>query len=297
MSIKTSFSIKDLENLSGIKAHTIRIWEKRYNLLEPERTDTNIRSYDLDNLQKILNVVLLSENGYKVSKIAALDEKELHRKVRDLAIDNSNSKHAINLFKIAMLNFDQQLFDNTFNQLLTQNSFREIFLNVILNLLEDIGILWLSKTISPSHEHFISTLIEQKLLINIERVQNNKMEDRKTVVLFLPMHEIHEIGLLYVHFELLLKGYKSIFLGPSVPISSLKEIKDIFPELTYISYFTVEPSIDKVAEYLKEFSDEILLERNEKFHVIGRNTKHLKNGSIPKNVYVHSDIVDLINNI
>ena len=139
MSIKTSFSIKDLENLSGIKAHTIRIWEKRYNLLVPERTDTNIRTYDLDNLQKILNVVLLSENGYKVSKIAALDEKEMHRKVKDLAIDNSNSKHAINLFKIAMLNFDQQLFDNTFNQLLTQSSFREIFLNVILNLLEDIG--------------------------------------------------------------------------------------------------------------------------------------------------------------
>jgi len=297
MSIKTSFSIKDLENLSGIKAHTIRIWEKRYNLLVPERTDTNIRTYDLDNLQKILNVVLLSENGFKVSKIAALDEKEMHRRVKDLAIDNSNSKHAINLFKIAMLNFDQQLFDNTFNQLLTQNSFRDIFLNVILNLLEDIGILWLSKTISPSHEHFISTLIEQKLLINIERVQNNKMEDRKTVVLFLPMHEIHEIGLLYVHFELLLKGYKSIFLGPSVPISSLKELKDIFPELTYISYFTVEPSTDKVAEYLSEFSDEILLERNEKFHVIGRNTKHLKNGSIPKNVYVHSNIVDLINNI
>lgn len=297
MSIKTSFSIKDLENLSGIKAHTIRIWEKRYNLLIPERTDTNIRTYDLDNLQKILNVVLLSENGYKVSKIAALDDKEMHRKVRDLAIDNSNSKHAINLFKIAMLNFDQQLFDNTFNQLLTQSSFREIFLNVILNLLEDIGILWLSKTISPAHEHFISTLIEQKLLINIERVQNNKMEDRKTVVLFLPMHEIHEIGLLYIHFELLLKGCKSIFLGPSVPISSLKELKDIFPELTYISYFTVEPSTDKVAEYLSQFEEEVLKERNEKLHLIGRNTKHLKNGSIPKNVFVHSDIIDLINSI
>ena len=200
MGIKTSFSIKDLENLSGVKAHTIRIWEKRYNLLIPQRSDTNIRTYDLDNLQKILNVVLLYENGMKVSKIAALSETEMHQKVRELVVEKNSSKHAINLFKISMFNFDQQLFDNTFNQLLTQNSFRDIFLNVILSLLEEIGILWISKTITPAHEHFITTLIKQKLLINIERIQSINPDSEKTFVLFLPMHEVHDIGLLYVHF-------------------------------------------------------------------------------------------------
>jgi DNA-binding transcriptional MerR regulator len=294
MSIKTSFSIKDLENLSGVKAHTIRIWEKRYNLLIPERSDTNIRTYDLENLQKILNVVLLYENGLKVSKIAALNENELHQKVRELVVEKNDSKHAINLFKLAMLNFDQQLFDNTFNQLLTQNSFREIFLNVILNLLEEIGVLWLSKTITPAHEHFITTLIKQKLLINIERVQSINIENNKTAVLFLPMNEIHDIGLLYIHFELLLKGCRSIYLGPSVPMDNLKELQATFSEILYISYFTVEPSVDHVVEYLNKFSEEVLSIRNEKFHVLGRNTKMIDNQSVPKNIVIHNNIIELI---
>ena len=171
MSIKVSFSIKDLENLSGVKAHTIRIWEKRYNLLEPMRSDTNIRSYDLANLQKILNVALLIENGYKVSKIASIKEDELYRKVRELMIEKSDSLHSVNSFKLAMLNFDQQLFDHTYNQLLAQSSFREIFLNVFLRLLNDIGMLWVTKTITPAHEHFISSLVKQKIILNTERIQ------------------------------------------------------------------------------------------------------------------------------
>ncbi len=294
MSIKTSFSIKDLENLSGIKAHTIRIWEKRYDLLEPERTDTNIRTYNLENLQKILNVSLLSENGLKVSKIAALNELELNRRVRELVVDKNSSQHAINMFKIAMLNFDQQLFDTTFNQLLTQHSFREIFLNVILNLLEEIGLLWQCNTITPAHERFISTLIQQKLLINIERVQNSKIEDNRTAVLFLPLNENHEIGLLYIHFELLLKGFKSVFLGPSVPISNLKELQNIFADITYISYFTVEPLVEDAENYINQMSNEILQLRNEKFHILGHNTKQLEKGKLPKNVFVHQNILELI---
>jgi DNA-binding transcriptional MerR regulator len=297
MSIKTSFSIKDLENLSGVKAHTIRIWEKRYNLLIPERTDTNIRTYDLDNLQKILNVVLLYENGYKVSKIAALDEVEMRQKVRELVVERNNSKHAINLFKISMLNFDQQLFDNTFNQLLTQSSFREIFLNVILNLLEEIGILWVSKTITPAHEHFITTLIKQKLLINIERVQSINIEEKKTAVLFLPMNEIHDIGLLYIHFELLLKGCRSVYLGPSVPTDNLKELQATFNDIYYISYFTVEPTTERLESFLIDFDETVLQARNEKLHILGRNTKSLDSKNLPKNIIVHNNIIELISSL
>ncbi len=126
MSIKTSFSIKDLENLSGVKAHTIRIWEKRYNLFQPKRSDTNIRTYDLKSLQKVLNIALLLENGHKISKLALLEEDEISIKVRDLTTIDGDILNTINTFKLAMLNFDQQLFDDTYSQLLAKYTFQDI---------------------------------------------------------------------------------------------------------------------------------------------------------------------------
>ena len=126
--IKSTFSIKDLENLSGIKAHTIRIWEKRYNLLEPMRTDTNIRLYDLQNLQKLLNVVLLTNFGYKISRISKLNTLEIENFVRKVQNDKTVNNHAISAFKMAMLNFDQQLFINTYNELLSEKNLAAFFL-------------------------------------------------------------------------------------------------------------------------------------------------------------------------
>ena len=297
MSIKNFFSIKDLENLSGVKAHTIRIWEKRYGLLEPMRSDTNIRNYDQLSLQKLLNIALLNEHGLKVSKIAKLSEQEMYQHVRELVVEKDQSAHAVNAFKMSMMNFDRQLFDNTYNQLLAQSSFREIFLKVFLKLLEDIGLLWMSNTITPAHEHFISTLIKQKLLINIERVQGVKGDSNRTFVLFLPQNEIHELGILYVHFELLLKGYESIYLGPSVPVETLTELQKIFDKIDYISYFTVEPTVEKVGDFISEISDKILVARQEKLHVLGRNTRELERSSLPVNVKIYDDLISLIDKI
>ncbi len=115
--IKNEFSIKDLENLSGIKAHTIRIWEKRYNLLQPNRTDTNIRNYDLENLQKLLNVSFLNNNGYKISKISKLGERDIAMHVKEIALKKNLENHALNAFKVAMLNFDQAHFYKIYNKL------------------------------------------------------------------------------------------------------------------------------------------------------------------------------------
>ena len=128
--VKQNFSIKDLEHLSGIKAHTIRIWEKRYNILSPERTDTNIRTYDLENLQKILNVTFLNEHGYKISRIAKLTDVEISTMVKNVAASASVKNRAINSFKIAMINFDQVLFNKTYNMLIEKKEFREIFLEI-----------------------------------------------------------------------------------------------------------------------------------------------------------------------
>ena len=170
--IKSVFSIKDLENLTGIKAHTIRIWEKRYNLLEPERSKTNIRSYNLRNMQKLLNINFLNSNGFKISKIAALDESEIATKVRELSVIGNIEHHSFNAFKLSMLNFNHELFHKTYNQLLEEKSFREIFNEVLLPLIKNINMLWQTKTITPAHERFITSHIRQKILIHIERLQS-----------------------------------------------------------------------------------------------------------------------------
>jgi DNA-binding transcriptional MerR regulator len=148
--IKTVFSIKDLENLSGIKAHTIRIWEKRYNILEPMRTDTNIRLYNLTSLQKLLNITLLHEYGYKISKIATFPEEKIPQLVREIISMKNSQNYAINSFKMAMMNFDQELFFNTFDWLISEKSFQQVFKEHFLPLLKELGLLWQSQTISPA---------------------------------------------------------------------------------------------------------------------------------------------------
>lgn len=294
MSIKTSFSIKDLENLSGVKAHTIRIWEKRYNLLEPERSDSNIRTYDLNSLQKILNVALLNKYGIKISKIVDYTEEDLNNKVKEVASDSNTNTLALNEFKMAMLNFDQFLFEKTYNKLLATNSFRDVFLKEFLALLTELGTLWTTNTIDPMHERFISTLIKQKILINIERVQTTEINDDKVFVLFLPVNEMHDIGLLYLHFELTLKGYKSIFLGTSIPVSNLLELQKVFPKITYVSYFTVEPSPSLVKKYVKELDKEVLSTRGEKLHIIGNSTSEISQKDVSKQVKIHQSLTSLI---
>ena len=170
-SVKNVFSIKDLENLSGIKAHTIRIWEKRYNILQPMRTDTNIRFYDLAGLQKLLNITLLHNHGYKISKISTYAPEKIPALVRDIVTNKSVKHHAISAFKMAMMNFDQSLFFKTYDDLLSEKTFREIFHEVIIPLMGEIGLLWQTDTISPAHEHFLSYLIKQKVLLHTEKEQ------------------------------------------------------------------------------------------------------------------------------
>ncbi len=157
--IRNSFSIKDLEDLSGIKSHTIRIWEKRYNLLQPERTETNLREYSVEQLQKLLNVSLLNRNGFKISKIAQLSKDEIAVNVLTLTSEESMNEKNINEIKIAILNFDLRHFNMIYDSLLRKNTFQDVFLNTFIPFLEYVGVLWQSNAFSPSHEHFISNLI------------------------------------------------------------------------------------------------------------------------------------------
>ena len=292
--VKSNFSIKNLEHLSGIKAHTIRIWEKRYNLFEPERTDTNIRLYNLENLQKLLNVTLLNNNGYKISKIASLSQQEINENVHKLTINKNADDWSIGLFKLAMINFDQRLFTKTFNDLLEQFSFSEIFKNVFVPLMNELGVLWQTNSISPSHEHFITSLVKQKIHAMCENLQQNstRRTDRR-FVLFLPDNEIHELGLLYLQYEVLNNGFQCVFLGQSVPIESLSNLIDIGEPITFISYFTIEPAQDKIESYLNTFNSEIIENIDSELWILGYQVQFISD-EIPDKMRIFSSIGDVV---
>ena len=285
--VKKFFSIRDLENLSGIKAHTIRIWEKRYALLAPERTSTNIRTYSLGSLQKLLNITLLYNSGYKISKIAKIPEQELPNVVRELVSQNSAKSHEINAFKLSMINFDIALFQNTYNSLLTDRSFREIFWEVFIPLLNELGLLWQTDTISPTHEHFITNLIKQKIYTSTEKIQTiEPTREDKVFVLFLPENEIHEIGLLFVNYELLLRGYKTIYLGQTMPLEYLVDLQKYYKNLHFLSYFTVIPTKDRLEHYIEDFTNILSPDGSSKLWILGRQTQFIIKDKLPE--YIRS---------
>jgi DNA-binding transcriptional MerR regulator len=292
--VKNVFSIKDLENLSGIKAHTIRIWEKRYNVLQPMRTDTNIRLYDLASLQKLLNITLLHEYGYKISKIASYSEDKIPSLVREIISSKNAKSHAISAFKMAMMNYDEELFLNTYNWLIAEKSFKEIFYQVFIPLLEELGLLWQTDTITPAHEHFMSYLIKQKLLTNTEKLQMLKRTKFDTVfVLALPMNEIHELGLMYLNYEILLHGYKTIYLGESMPIDNLKDLKKHFPSIVFVSYLTVQPERDVLNQYVGKMAEELLDENTELWY-LGRLAEFIDREGLSDKISVFDSVAELV---
>jgi len=295
-SVKNYFSIRDLENLSGIKAHTIRIWEKRYELLSPERTETNIRTYSLESLQKLLNITMLYHNGYKISKIARLNDNDIPTVVKEIVAKNSVKSHAINAMKLAMINFDQTLFLSTYNGLVGSKSFREIFTEVFIPLLNELGLLWQTNTISPAHEHFITSLIKQKIQTSTEQLQHiEPTKTSKIFVPYLPENEIHEIGLLFLNYEIVLRGYKSIYLGQTTPLENLKDVMKYYDNIYFLSYFTVHPTKDKVLKHVNDFHK--MAQQNNascKLWVLGRQNQYLPDETLPASVRTFSSIEQVV---
>ena len=271
--IKSTFTIRDLENLTGIKAHTIRIWEKRYNVLQPVRTETNVRLYDTHSLQKLLNINTLNTFGYKISNIAKMPEDKLPAMVKEILSGKTENNHVISNFKLAMVNFDQHLFTDTYNSLLKSKTFSDIFYDCFLPLLREIGELWQTETITPAHEHFISCLIKQKIAVNTEVALAKKAEySGRVYVLYLPEGEVHEIGLLFINYELLARGYQTIYLGESIPVQSLNDLNAHFDSITFITYFTVEPSSgEAVGRYMDTIKETLLNQDATELMLFGRN--------------------------
>ena len=287
--IKSTFSIKNLEIVSGIKAHTIRIWEKRYNLLQPERTDTNIRRYSLASLQKLLNITLLYNHGFKISKIASLEEGEIPIMVRDIALKSSSEQVAINALKLAMVNFDYVMFDATYDEIATKYEFDYIFIQIFMPLMKELGILWQTGAISPSHEHFITNLVKQKIHIQTELIQRKQspQDNQKVFVLYLPENEIHELGILFLNYFILSQNYKTIFLGQSLTTEALKTVMTFSETLQFVTYLTVEPNKDDIDAYLKHFHTHILDGTESTLNILGPLQSTINPALLPKQIELH----------
>ena len=198
---------------------------------------------------------MLYNHGIKISKIANLPEKEIPFLVREIALKSSSEQVSINAFKLSMVNFDITMFDATYDELMNKNDFSFIYLNIFVPLMSSLGILWQTGAISPSHEHFITNLIKQKIHIQTELMQRDDTPqiNASTFVLYLPENEIHELSILFLNYFVLNNGFKTIFLGQSIPTVSLKTLLSYSPSLHFVTYVTVEPNREEINNYLAHF--------------------------------------------
>ena len=267
--IKDTFTIQDFEILTGIKAHTIRIWEKRYNILTPSRINRNVRVYSLSELQKILNISLLYKNNYKISKIAKLSDDLLSEEAKTVALSDFSNNYEINSLLLCMYSFDENLFQNTYLKLSKKDSFIEIFSNTYIPLLNHLGLLWQTNSIKPAHEHFISNLIYQKIALNIAALPNIETTNEPVNVLFLPFGEIHDLGLFFLNYYLKLKGERTVYLGKSIPFDNLFYVNSQIKSITWITYFMLDTSTEEKTMFLDNV--EKLVSNNKNTSVIVGN--------------------------
>lgn len=232
------YSIKELEKLSGIKAHTIRIWEKRHRLIQPQRTNTNIRFYSDDDLKKIINVSLLNANGIKISKIASMSGEEIGQKILELSEHKSEAGVHIDQLVIAMVELDEEKFEKILSGIILRFGFERTVIEVIYPFLEKIGVLWQTHHINPAQEHFISNLIRQKVIVAIDALPIAP-KTAKRVILFLPENELHEISLLFSHYRMRKAGYRTFYLGQTVPFNDLVSAYQIHePEILITAFIS-----------------------------------------------------------
>ncbi len=273
--IKTIFSIGDLEGLSGVKAHTIRMWEKRYALFSPQRNENNLRCYGLDELRKLLNVVLLTGYGVKISKVAKMQTSEIEMMVGEIRVGRKDINYTIHLFKLSMMTFDQPLFLDATDHLLAKMPFEEVFFGYYLPFLEEIGLMWQAGTIQPVHEHFISCLI--RMIVMQQTAQSSRKVKKGTVpayILFLPFGEIHELGLLYLQYLITSRGEGCVYLGSNIPLDSLSEVTRLFRGVTFITYMTVLPEEKPLDDYVDALLSKAR-DNHSQLWIVGRRVSEL----------------------
>ncbi len=250
----THYSIKDLQNFTGIKAHTIRMWEKRYNIVEPKRTNTNIRYYDDDDLKKLINISILNRNGYKISAIVSLSDSAISEEILSLAHTLNDFESQIEGLVVSMIDFDENMFEKIFNTAVIKMGFEDAVINILYPFFEKIGVLWQIGTITTSHNYFISNLVRQKIIVAIDGLVTSFTNKTKTYLLFLPEGEHHELGLLFYQYILKKNNYTIIYLGANVPDECLIELTKSEKINGLMTSVKAPLKQDEFVEYIKDLS-------------------------------------------
>lgn len=228
-----AFTIKDLENLTGIKAHTIRIWEQRYSFLKPQRTDTNIRFYSNEELKKVLNISLLNKYGFKISHIDRMSETDINGKILSINNVQAQQERIINSLIQAMVDMEIETFEDHIEAHIKSKGIEKTINQIIFPFMQRIGVLWITGHVNPAQEHLVSNIIRHKLIVGTEAVVPI-FKLKKSGVLFLPEGEYHELGLLFVRYLLKSRGIYVLYLGANVPLEDVEYIlKHKKPDFIY----------------------------------------------------------------
>lgn len=249
------YSIKDIEHLSGIKAHTIRMWEQRYNIIQPKRTSTNIRYYDDADVRRLLNIALLTNHGIRISKIARMSDEEIQKAVIKLEEKPNAQEELIGSLALSMLELDEYRFEKIISTAIVRYGFENTVLDIIYPFLQRVGIFWQTGNISPAQEHFISCLIRQKIIVAIDAQAINPDKNKPRFMLFLPEDEWHEITLLFSNYLLRKRGFRTIYLGQAVPLEDVEKVYQIHQPQYLLCIMTTQPPLSETQAYLYALSE------------------------------------------
>jgi MerR family transcriptional regulator, light-induced transcriptional regulator len=250
------YQIRDLAELSGIKAHTLRVWEQRYKLIKPKRTATNIRYYDNNDLKLMLNVALLCKNKIRISKISKMSAEEINKNVDNLIPVKGASVHLMNELIVAMMEMDERKFEDTLEATFTLAGFEDAMIKIVVPFLKKVGVLWQTNSIRPSHEHYAMHIIRQKIMAATNAIRPEAKHERQNLLMFLPESEMNDIGLLLANYMARVRHNHVTYLGMNVPLDDVAEINAKTNPDMLLSIFTTYPTTpEKVSEYLKELSE------------------------------------------
>lgn len=246
------YSIKEIESLSGVKAHTLRIWEQRYDFLKPKRTDTNIRYYTDEQMRLLLNIGTLNRHGMKISKIAELDEQQLGKQVLEIYSNTHQPDDLLDALVMAMIDFDERRFERTLSHAINKLGIENAFTELAFPFMMRTGVLWTTGAVNVAQEHFVTNLLRRKIIVAIDGLLNEPIANAKKFVLFLPENEVHDLLLLYTEYLLRKMGHHVLYLGSSMPVNDLRDVlKNHRPDFL-LSYLTVPFTDFSLQDYVKQ---------------------------------------------
>lgn len=290
MGVVAKYSIKDLEILSGIRAATLRMWEKRYQIITPLRTQTNIRYYGNEHLKLLLNINVLNRNGIKISHISRMSPSEITEKVKDLSFVKTGDDDLFDGLMLSMIDLNEGMFHQAFFKAVARLGFEDTINKIIFPFFSRIGIMWQIDSINPAQEHFISNMVRQKLISAIDNIALKENANRQTLLLFLPEQELHELGLLFFNYLLKSKGYRTIYLGQAVPLNDLPKIIEISDPDILICNVSNPMSVGDVSSFINKL---MVVPVTKKLFIASQAVLEA-NPTLPNHIYLFESLKKLI---